>query len=144
MKKLLVAVDGSDLSWKVLDFADDMAEKYDAELMVYTVFKPSDSEEMMAKLDMSYPMPPKEAAKLGDLGDKIVAEAKKRIAPSVKAVYKDEVGDAPEIFLETAEEYGADLIIIGSKGMSKIRETLTVSVTDYVVRNAKVPVLVVK
>lgn len=144
MKKLLVAVDGSDLFWKVLDFADDMAEKYDAELMVYTVFKPSDSEEMMAKLDMSYPMPPKEAAKLGDLGDKIVAEAKKRIAPSVKAVYKDEVGDAPEMILETAEEYGADLIIIGSKGMSKIRETLTVSVSDYVVRNAKVPVLVVK
>lgn len=144
MKKLLVAVDGSDLSWKVLDFADDMAEKYDAELMVYTVFKPSDSEEMMAKLDMSYPMPPKEAAKLGDLGDKIVAEAKKRIAPSVKAVYKDEVGDAPEMILETAEEYGADLIIIGSKGMSKIRETLTVSVYGYVVRNAKVPVLVVK
>lgn len=144
MKKLLVAVDGSDLSWKVLDFADDMAEKYDAELMVYTVFKPSDSEEMMAKLDMSYPMPPKEAAKLGDLGDKIVAEAKKRIAPSVKAVYKDEVGDAPKMILETAEEYGADLIIIGSKGMSKIRETLTLSVSDYVVRNAKVPVLVVK
>ena len=144
MKILLVAVDGSDLSWKVLDFADDMAEKYDAELMVYTVFKPSDSEEMMAKLDMSYPMPPKEAAKLGDMGDKIVAEAKKRIAPSVKAVYKDEVGDAPEMILETAEEYGADLIIIGSKGMSKIRETLTVSVSDYVVRNAKVPVLVVK
>ena len=46
--------------------------------------------------------------------------------------------------METAEEYGADLIIIGSKGMSKIRETLTVSVSDYVVRNAKVPVLVVK
>ena len=28
--------------------------------------------------------------------------------------------------------------------MSKIRETLTVSVSDYVVRNAKVPVMVVK
>lgn len=144
MKKLLVAVDGSDLSWKVLDFADDMAKKYDAELMVYTVFKPSDSEELMAKMDMSYPVPAKEAAKLGDLGDKIVAEAKKRIDPSVKAVYKDEVGDAPGMILETADEYGADLIIMGSKGMSKIRETLTVSAADYVVRNAKVPVLIVK
>lgn len=144
MKKLLVAVDGSDLSWKVLDFADDMAKKYDAELMVYTVFKPSESEEMMAKLDMSYPMAAKEAAKLGDLGDKVVAEAKKRIDPTVKAIYKDEVGDAPEMILETAEEYGADMIIMGSKGMSKIRETLSGSVSDYVVRNSKVPVLVVK
>lgn len=46
--------------------------------------------------------------------------------------------------LEVEEEEGASVIVLGSHGKSNLREMLLGSVSEYVVRHAKKPVLVIK
>jgi nucleotide-binding universal stress UspA family protein len=50
---------------------------------------------------------------------------------------------APEI-VGLAEEIGAGLIVMGSRGLGGIRRALMGSVSDLVVRHAHCPVLVVR
>ncbi|MTV28860.1 universal stress protein, partial [Nitriliruptoraceae bacterium ZYF776] len=47
------------------------------------------------------------------------------------------------VIIETADEYFANLIVIASRGMSKARRTILVSVSHYVVYHSGIPVLVV-
>jgi nucleotide-binding universal stress UspA family protein len=46
--------------------------------------------------------------------------------------------------VHVAEEIGADLIVLGSRGLGPLRRTLMGSVSDSVVRHAHGPVLVVR
>lgn len=54
------------------------------------------------------------------------------------------VGDPGESIVEAAEAEGADLILVGSHGRSGVGRALLGSVSDYVVRHANCPVLVVR
>jgi nucleotide-binding universal stress UspA family protein len=53
-------------------------------------------------------------------------------------------GDPGEAIVEAARAEEADLIVVGSHGRSGMGRFLIGSVSDYVVRNAEVPVLVVR
>jgi nucleotide-binding universal stress UspA family protein len=55
------------------------------------------------------------------------------------------IGDKPDQQIITvAEEIGAGLIVLGSRGMGGVRRALLGSVSDSVVRHAHCPVLVVR
>jgi nucleotide-binding universal stress UspA family protein len=53
------------------------------------------------------------------------------------------VGEPGEAILEAAQSEGADRIVVGSHGRGRVGRILIGSVSDEVVRNATVPVLVV-
>ena len=44
--------------------------------------------------------------------------------------------------MEIAENEHANLVVMGTRGLDVIRRTLIGSVSDYVVRHSKVPVLI--
>lgn len=44
--------------------------------------------------------------------------------------------------ITVSEQDKADLVVIGTRGLDRVRRTLLGSVSDYVVRHSKVPVLV--
>ena len=54
------------------------------------------------------------------------------------------VGKAAAEIVELAEELGAGLVVVGSRGLGGIRRALMGSVSDSVVRHAHCPVLVVR
>jgi nucleotide-binding universal stress UspA family protein len=53
-------------------------------------------------------------------------------------------GDAPEALVELARSRGADVIVIGSRGLGTVKGTVLGSVSSAVVHRADRPVLVVK
>lgn len=53
-------------------------------------------------------------------------------------------GNADNILIATAEQDGADLIVVGSHGRRGIRRYLLGSIAEAIVRNSPVPVLVVR
>ncbi len=144
MKKIFVAIDGSEHAWKALDYAAELAKGMNCTLFVYTALKPSDSGALLAMYDMVDPLLATEVSGLDDLGDKLLAQAKDRLDASIEAEYKYEVGYPPEMILAAAEKSGADTIVMGSRGLSGIKELLLGSVSNHVVHYAKVPVVIVK
>jgi nucleotide-binding universal stress UspA family protein len=54
------------------------------------------------------------------------------------------LGRADEEILELAEDIGAGLIVMGSRGRSRLRRALMGSVSDSVVRHAHCPVTIVR
>ena len=117
MKKIFVAIDGSEHAWKALDYAAELAKGMNSTLFVYSALKPSDSGALLAMYDMDDPLLASEVSGLDDLGDKILA---------------------------AAEKSGADTIVMGSRGLSGIKELLLGSVSNHIVHYAKVPVVIVK
>ncbi len=53
-------------------------------------------------------------------------------------------GPAPTVILDAAEEFGADLIVMGTHGRTGIKRLLLGSVAELVLRRAHCPVLTVK
>ncbi|KAK6139738.1 hypothetical protein DH2020_026498 [Rehmannia glutinosa] len=53
-------------------------------------------------------------------------------------------GDPKEMICDVAEQMHVDLIVMGSRGLGKIKRAFIGSVSDYVIHHAKCPVLVVK
>ena len=144
MKKIFVAIDGSEHAWKALDYAAELAKGMKCSLFVYTALKPSDSGALLAMYDMDDPMLATDVSGLDDLGDKLLAQAKERIGGSVEAEYEYQVGYPPEMILSAAEKSGAGMIVMGSRGLSGIKELLLGSVSNHIVHYAKVPVVIVK
>ena len=130
MKKIFVAIDGSEHAWKALDYAAELAKGMKCSLFVYTALKPSDSGALLAMYDMDDPMLATEVSGLDD--------------GSVEAEYEYQVGYPPEMILSAAEKSGAGMIVMGSRGLSGIKELLLGSVSNHIVHYAKVPVVIVK
>ncbi|KAI9184602.1 hypothetical protein H9P43_003661 [Blastocladiella emersonii ATCC 22665] len=53
-------------------------------------------------------------------------------------------GDAREALLRKAGEVGADVIVMGSRGLGAIKRTLLGSVSSYLAQNASCPVIIVR
>ncbi|XP_053376803.1 universal stress protein Slr1101-like [Mercenaria mercenaria] len=51
-------------------------------------------------------------------------------------------GKPGDVICQLAQEEGADLIVIGSRGLGKIRRALLGSVSDHVVHHSHIPVVV--
>jgi len=55
-----------------------------------------------------------------------------------------EIGDIRETIIDSAAEWGADLIVVGSRGQSGIKRFLLGSVAEFVDRHAKCSVEIVR
>lgn len=51
-------------------------------------------------------------------------------------------GNSGEAIIAAAKEEKADLIVVGTRGMGKVRRTFIGSVSDYVLRHSDAPVLI--
>jgi len=75
----------------------------------------------------------------------IVDGARVALAPRGFAIETDvAVGDPKAEIVRMAEEWGADLVVLGARGLGPIKRFLLGSVSSAVARHARCPVLVVK
>ncbi|MDO5977786.1 universal stress protein [Flavivirga spongiicola] len=139
MKKIIVPIDFSEHSEYALSTAAKLAKEHDAELLA------------LHMLEMSEVM----LTAGGEQPQKIIyflKLAEQRFEDFLKKDYLKDIKVTPiikhfKVFSEVneiAKKYDADLIVMGSHGASGVKEFFIGSNTERVVRNADIPVLVVK
>ena len=138
---ILLATDGSAEAQLAARTAADLAQRTDSELHVVTVG---------AGVPISATTSP---AHFEDVLREHRRQAQEVLEQQVKSIEESgatinqthlKEGRAEEEIVELAEELGAGLIVMGSRGHGGIRRALMGSVSDSVVRHAHCPVLVVR
>ena len=141
LKRLLVPLDGSDLSTSVLPFAGDLAKRLGASLVLFhAVYEPV----------MTYPGA--EAVFDTPVLEEMEAGAREYLKPAagdlteqgVKVDVVAAIGNATDGIVWAAERQDADLIVMSTHGRSGLGRMVLGSVADGVVRRTSLPVIVVR
>lgn len=142
--KILLATDASEEAALAARTATDIADKTDSELHV-----------VLVGLSAAYVgMGPPEIADIpAPRQQELNEEAQRLLDAQVEQIKADggtvaqahlRIGRPDEQIVDSAEEIGAGLIVMGSRGLGGIRRLLMGSVSDSVVRHAHCPVLIVR
>jgi nucleotide-binding universal stress UspA family protein len=134
--KILLGVDGSDEAKKAVRVAIDLAQKSRGEVLVVHVHQ----EELSAR-DTADVEPTYEAQMLTDATLDVMRKAGVMARSELRPA--GFMGVAKEI-LDAAESFGADSIVLGSRGLSDWGGLLLGSVTHRVAHLAECPVVVVR
>jgi nucleotide-binding universal stress UspA family protein len=141
--KILLATDGSEEANLATTTAADLAHKTGSELHIVNVRLPpvyiEPTSEVAHWISSIEERERKEAQQLLDAQ----AEQIKALGATVAQTHV-RLGRPDEEIVILAEEIGAELIAIGSRGLGGMRRVLMGSVSDSVVRHASCPVLVVR
>lgn len=137
--RILVAYDGSELSKKALDTAVRLAGE-DAEVALHIV-------NVLEPLILTG-----HEHRIGELLQQRKTDAEKmmeQVKASLQSVANPitihvEEGAPGERIVHTAKEQQCDLIVIGSRGLTGIKEFFLGSVSHYVAQRSACPVLIVK
>ena len=144
-KRILVAVDGSDTAELALQESIKLARELKAQLrLVYVV----DVVNINMGADFPYPPEISEAlAKTGrDILDKAGTVARYAdVSTEARLVEIDSLGQRiPETIAKEAEDWPADVIVIGTHGRRGLSHLFLGSVAEGVVRVATKPVLLIR
>ncbi len=146
MKKILIAVDGSDHSKKAAKKGAELAKSLDSEVTLINVvpeITASSASAYYATVQTEGLLERREAYM--ERGQKILKEAKELLAEEgVTAKTEIDVGDPADLICDYAVENGFELIVIADKGLGAVKRFLLGSITDKVVHHAKTSVLIVK
>jgi nucleotide-binding universal stress UspA family protein len=144
IRKILVALDGSNPSFNASTYAIDFAKRYDAELIVLSIVSPIPySQFEYANIGRMKEIETIEKEKSEQYIDKVKQKAienKVTVKTEVLIKYTSVVKE----IVEYAENNKVDMIVIGSRGITGFKKLLLGSVANGVVTYSHCPVLVVK
>lgn len=135
-EKILIAVDGSDHARKATPVTIELAKTGKAEVVVMHVYEVPHARGPVAPAEQ-----PEEAKSLTGA---IVKEITSAGVPARGEVISTSAGKAAAAIVDTARDEKADLIVMGSRGLSELEGLLLGSVTHKVLQLADRPVLVVR
>ena len=141
-KKILVPVDFSGCSAEAVRAGAELAQRFDAELVVVHVFEP-----ILYTTPDGYPflMPEQIESLLADYAKALERAKLDAQAAGAKRVQVQELqGFAASEIIAHATRGGFDLIVLGTHGRTGIKHALLGSVAEKVVRTAPCPVLTVR
>ena len=142
--QVLLATDGSQDAELAATTAIDLSKRLDAELhTVYVEPMPERHSSRSMRFPVDLP---------AEVVESVEQEAKIKLEEQLQKIKQagevahahPRVGVPPAEIVALAEEIGAGLIVMGSRGLGGIRRTLIGSISDSVVRHAHCPVLVVR
>ena len=141
IQTVAVGTDGSDTESKAVEFALDVAEKFGAKVVVASSYRPVGEDRIRrdqrdAPDDIQWTINPTQDVDSAlrsvedlarDRGLEVASEARQ--------------GDPADVLCEIAEEHGADLLVVGNKGMQR---RVLGSVPNSVSHKAPCSVVIVK
>ena len=141
VRTILVPIDFSDSAVAIVEWASHLATEHGAKLVLFHAYHlPVEFQQ----LEGAY-LPPDFWANVKEEAEQSLAqfeEELKRSGLEVEAVVRE--GYAATAIVDEATEVGADLIVIGTHGLSGLKHMLLGSIAERVVQKAPCPVLTVK
>jgi nucleotide-binding universal stress UspA family protein len=135
-ERIVVAIDGSPQSSKTIPVAIDLAQKYASSVVVVHVREHTRYEG--ADIDMGPPIPATE------LVDSVVARFGEANVDARGEIRRIASGKTAEQIVEVASASEADLIVMGTRGMTELKSLVLGGVANKVVHHAHCPVLLVR
>jgi nucleotide-binding universal stress UspA family protein len=136
-EKVLVAVDGSEFSEAALVAAEGLAAKAGCAVEVVHVHE---HDLVPSKAGMSPDLERMDEAKA--VVDTAVERLKAKGVTVTGRLLQAQTRDVPRAIIEAADADGADLIIVGRRGLSSLTGMLVGSVSNKLIHVAKVAVMV--
>ncbi len=139
--KLLIPVDGSELSLEAVRFAVRvLLAGLRGEVVLANVQEPASLYEMIVSQD---PEVIDQAS--ADAGVHAL-QAARALLDAAEVAYECEVakGDPAHTIIEISERFACDLIVMGARGTSALRSAMLGSVSNEVLHASAVPVMIVK
>jgi nucleotide-binding universal stress UspA family protein len=144
-KRIVVGTDGSDTASLAVQHAIDLAKATGASLEVVSAFEPAASpglspeEQAEVPGDVQYEVGNRQEVNM--VLERAAGDADKA---GVNAATHAREGDPADALLDVAEETGADLLVVGNKGMTGAKRFLLGSVPNKVSHHAPCSVFIVR
>ncbi|MBH8563209.1 universal stress protein [Nostoc sp. CENA67] len=138
LKNILVALDGSEIAARVIETLEHLVFSKETKVILCHVFPTPDSE---IELPADRPHPESPVLSYFQI-EKLLQSYQEEL--SVNSEIELVTGDPAEEIIRLANIYKADLILIGSRGLTGMKRIVQGSVSSQVVEEAPCSVLVVK
>ena len=144
LERIVVGTDGSDTATEAVRQAIELAKMAGGKLGIVAAFEPvSQSRQREEKGavpgDVQYAVGPREDVNVALEG--AIGMAKQQ---GIEATPYPREGDPADAILDVAEEVGADLVVVGNKGMTGAKRFLLGSVPNKVSHHAPCSVYIVR
>ncbi|AOH39540.1 universal stress protein [Dialister pneumosintes] len=139
LKKILVPVDGSNQSKEALRRAAHLAQQFDATLTLISVVELGKVMSGVQQVHTGGYIP--EHLTAG--AEEMLRKMAELIPPHISVETAAFLGDPAEVVIEESLEEGYDLVVIGSRGLGKIKGIIIGSVSQQVAQECRCPVLVI-
>jgi len=141
VETIAVGTDGTETAQRAVDFALDMAERYGAKIVIASAYKPVSEdrlrrEQASAPQEIQWSINPSE-----DVDATLRAVEEQARERGLKFASEARTGEPAEVLCDIADDQGADILVVGSKGMER---RILGSVPNSVAHKAPCTVLIVK
>ncbi len=153
INKILIAVDRSQNNKFVFDTAVSLAKTTGADLMLLHILSKKEPEHPIAPTytyypivkEMNYETYQKEYAEYEQHGIEFLKNlTEEATAAGVSTEFTQLAGNSGRLICELANNWSADLILVGSRGLKGLKEMFLGSVSNYVTHHAPCSVLIVR
>lgn len=134
---VLVPVDGSETAERAIEKAVEIAKVCGAKLHFLYVAN-------INQLAINACLSDAILSAVTKAGDVILERAMEKVPEGIEKEASSETGSPAVVILDYLEDHPMDMVIMGSRGLGVVKGVLLGSVSQYVVEQAKCPVLVVK
>jgi nucleotide-binding universal stress UspA family protein len=133
MKKILVAYDGGEASYRALELAVELAQKFEATIGVVSVIPVHAGRVPVDPWD-------DRGVHTAELAEAARLLRQKGIDP----VMHEPAGDPAATIEKIAEEGGYDMVVVGSRGLGLLSRALQGSVSEHVATHSRTTVVVAR
>jgi len=143
-ERIVVGTDGSDTAAEAVRQATELAKASGAKLEIVSAYEPIPQERLREESsavpgDVAHAVGPRE-----DVNVVLEAAAGSARSDGVEVETHPREGDPADAILDVAEEQGADLVVVGNKGMTGAARFLLGSVPNKVSHHAPCGVYIVR
>ena len=137
LRRILVPIDGTESSWRALEYGCELVRLSGGSLVVMTVAKGQQTEPVLAVEGESL---------FAHIGNEVLDSANAMLAgKGIDCTYLlENGGNVAASILQTVQDECCDGVVLGSRGMGVLEGIFRGSVSQLVLENATVPVTIIK